>query len=83
MKTYFLKEVSSIIHQYKRMLKVPSNEPFDGDDVDAMLEHIRNTAQLNEGNITRDEYLAQERFLARLPVGDGVDAFVNRIRRLR
>jgi len=45
-------EIREIIKEYKD----GSNEALDGDDVDNLVEHIRNRINLEEGNITQEEY---------------------------
>lgn len=32
------------------------NEPLDGDEVDCLVEHLRNQLNLINGNITQEEY---------------------------
>ena len=41
-----------IIDEYKR----GSNEPLDGDDVDILVDILRNNINFIEGNITREEF---------------------------
>jgi len=37
-----------------------NEEPLDGDEVDRLVEHLRNAINLHEGNITNEEYLEYE-----------------------
>ena len=48
----FNKQLWEIIEIYKS----GSDEPLDGDEVDKLIEHLRNQINLNEGNITQREY---------------------------
>ena len=48
----FEKQLIEIIKEYK----AGSEEPLDGDEVDRLTEHLRNKINLNEGNITEEEY---------------------------
>jgi uncharacterized membrane protein len=41
-----------IIEKYKD----GSDEPLDGDEVDRLIEHLRNSINFIEGNITEEEY---------------------------
>ncbi|MEW6687418.1 MAG: hypothetical protein AB1393_14635 [Candidatus Edwardsbacteria bacterium] len=50
--TTWLDELKSIITDYKE----GSDEPLDGDEVDRLIEHIRNRINLHEGNITDAEF---------------------------
>jgi len=52
----FNEQLQSIISEYKD----GSAEPLDGDEVDVLTEHLRNKMNLNEGNITQEEYLELE-----------------------
>jgi len=45
-----------IIKEYKD----GSEEALDGDEVDRLIEHLRNKINLQEGNITEEEYLKLE-----------------------
>ncbi len=45
-------ELRNIIDIYKD----GSEEPLDGDEADRLIEHLRNQANLMEGNITDEEY---------------------------
>ena len=48
----FEEEVRKIIKMYKK----GNREPLDGDEVDKLIEQIRNRINLIEGNITEREY---------------------------
>lgn len=48
----FGEELSKIISIYRD----GSEDALDGDEVDGLVEHLRNQANLMEGNITEDEY---------------------------
>lgn len=45
------------IHTIIKEYKDGSGEPLDGDEVDRLVEHLRNKINLQEGNITDEEYL--------------------------
>jgi hypothetical protein len=79
----FLTPVKAIVKEYNQRLG--GDEPLDGDEVDALIERIRNTMNLDQGNITPTEYFSMERHFGPIDLNtvSGVDAFVNRIRRLR
>ena len=67
---YAFKLIKEIIKEYKD----GSEEPLDGDEVDRLIEHLRNKINLFEGNITPQEYdklKALERFFSR-PRGSGI-----------
>ena len=46
-------EAAEILKKYK----AGDDEPLDGDEVDRLIEHLRQTMNLLEGNITREEYI--------------------------
>ena len=48
-------EVKSIIDDFKKDNNI--TDPLDGDEVDGLTEILKAEINLNEGNITRDEYL--------------------------
>ena len=50
-------ELRKIINDYK---EGSPDEPLDGDEVETLVNHLRNKINLMEGNITWDEYLEQE-----------------------
>ncbi len=54
----FLAHLMPIIKAYKQSGAVDS--PLDGDEVDRLIGHIRNAINLQEGNITTDEYIILE-----------------------
>lgn len=49
----FEKELIEILDRYAPDWE---EEPLDGDDVDSLVEHLRNQLNLINGNITRKEY---------------------------
>lgn len=51
-------EVREIIKEYKE--GSGEFDPLDGDEVDSLIEHLRNQINLAEGNITEKEYLELE-----------------------
>lgn len=53
----FYDELRLIVNQYKES---SGDEPLDGDEVDKLVEHLRNGINLMEGNLTEDEYLELE-----------------------
>lgn len=50
----FEKELISILDIYTE--KTWEIEPLDGDEVDMLIEHLRNRLNLINGNITQKEY---------------------------
>ncbi len=49
--------MNSWIEQLQPIVKeYGENEPLDGDDVDRLVEIIRAKINLNQGNITEDQY---------------------------
>ena len=50
----FEKELISILDIYSE--KTWETEPLDGDEVDVLIEHLRNRLNLINGNITQEEY---------------------------
>lgn len=51
--------IENLILNYNRNFKVKGNQPYeplDGDEVDLLVEHIRNEINLSQGNITYQEY---------------------------
>jgi len=54
--TPFGEAIYNIIGLYKG----DNTEPLDGDEVDVMVEHLRNEINLFEGNITTEEYCDYE-----------------------
>lgn len=50
----FEKELISILNIYTE--KTWEIEPLDGDEVDMLIEHLRNRLNLINGNITQKEY---------------------------
>lgn len=52
----FVGPILDILREYKG----GSDEPLDGDEVDRLVEHLRNKINLQEGNITDEEYLELE-----------------------
>ena len=50
----FEKELISILNIYTE--KTWEIEPLDGDEVDMLIEHLRNRLNLINGNITQEEY---------------------------
>ncbi len=52
MKTTWTEQLLPIIEEYKD----GDNEPLDGDDVDRLCEIIKAKINLQEGNITEEEY---------------------------
>lgn len=48
----WIKQLLPIIEEYKD----GNNEPLDGDEVDDLVEIIRAKINLQEGNITEEEY---------------------------
>ena len=50
----FEKELVSILDIYSE--KTWETEPLDGDEVDVLIEHLRNRLNLINGNITQEEY---------------------------
>lgn len=50
----FEKELISILDIYTE--KAWEIEPLDGDEVDMLIEHLRNRLNLINGNITQKEY---------------------------
>ena len=46
------KHIYKLIEEYKD----GNNEPLDGDEVDRLCEIIKAEINLNEGNITQEEY---------------------------
>ena len=55
-----MKEFEIEIRKILKIYKEGSKEPLDGDEVDALTEHIRNRINLTEGNITEKEYAELE-----------------------
>ena len=54
----FEKELISILDIYSE--KTWETEPLDGDEVDVLIEHLRNRLNLINGNITQEEYACLE-----------------------
>lgn len=52
----WIKQLLPIIEEYKEDYKDDNVEPLDGDDVDNLVEIIRAKINLQEGNITEEEY---------------------------
>lgn len=50
----FEKELISILDIYTE--KTWKTEPLDGDEIDMLIEHLRNRLNLINGNITQKEY---------------------------
>lgn len=50
----FEKELIDILDIYTE--KTWETEPLDGDEVDVLIEHLRNRLNLINGNITQEEY---------------------------
>ena len=48
------KELIDILNTYSEF--TGEEEPLDGDEVDRLVEHLRNKLNLINGNITREEY---------------------------
>lgn len=48
------KELIDILNTYSKFTW--EEEPLDGDEVDRLVEHLRNKLNLINGNITREEY---------------------------
>ena len=48
------KELIDILNTYSAFTW--EEEPLDGDEVDRLVEHLRNKLNLINGNITREEY---------------------------
>jgi len=48
----WIEQLQPIIDEFKD----GSDEPLDGDDVDNLVEIIRAKINLNEGNLTQEEY---------------------------
>ena len=53
----FEKELMSILDKYDNEW---NDEPLNSDDVDVLVEHLRNQLDLINGNITNKEYLERE-----------------------
>ena len=54
----FEEELIKILDEYTE--QEWQDEPLDGDEVDVLIEHLRNTLNLINGNITRQEYEEME-----------------------
>ena len=54
----FEKELISILDIYSE--KTWETESLDGDEVDVLIEHLRNRLNLINGNITQEEYACLE-----------------------
>ena len=52
----FNEQLQSIIAEYKEGY----TDALNGDEVDVLIEHLRNEINLNEGNITEEEYVKLE-----------------------
>lgn len=48
----FEEQLREILNKYNQ----GSNEPLDGDEVDTLVEHLKNQLNLMQGNITSEEY---------------------------
>ena len=48
----WIEQLQPIIDEFKE----GGDEPLDGDEVDALIEILRAKINLNEGNITQEEY---------------------------
>ena len=53
----FYEELKGIMEKYNQS---DWNEPLDGDEVDLLVDHLKNQLNLMNGNITDDEYLQLE-----------------------
>ena len=53
----FEKELMSILDKYDNEW---NDEPLNSDEVDVLVEHLRNQLDLINGNITNKEYLEKE-----------------------
>jgi hypothetical protein len=75
----FLTPVKAIVKEYNK--RRGGDEPLDGDEVDALIERIRNTMNLDQGNITPTEYFDMEHYFGDVAKQTaGADAFVRNIR---
>lgn len=52
--------MQEVIIKLIEVYKNGSDEPLDGDEVDLLVSSIRNSINLNEGNITQEEHTELE-----------------------
>jgi hypothetical protein len=56
----FISAAETLIELYRKDNNLGEDEPLDGDDVDSLINGVRNFINLHQGNITQEEFYELE-----------------------
>jgi len=60
MKKIMILQFSEQLREILEIYKAGTDEPLDSDEVERLIQHLKNQLNLIEGNITEEEYLQLE-----------------------